>query len=82
MGKGSLKRRRFIIRLKAKRKEKIEKLKKRYLLAETKEEKEKIIEKALRINPNLTRGDFLKSLENFKLEENFFQQKEKEGFQE
>lgn len=59
MGKEGVKRRRFVIKLKQKRREKISKLKERYRATKTKEEKEKIIEKALRINPHLTEEEFL-----------------------
>jgi len=57
MAKESRKRRQFIIKLKRKRKQKIKKLIERY---KAEENKEKIIEKALKINPNLTKEDFLK----------------------
>jgi len=60
MSKESRKRRKFIIKLKQKRKEKIEKLRGKYKLAKNEEEKRKIIEKALKINPNLTEKEFLK----------------------
>jgi len=60
MSKESRKRRKFIIKLKQKRKEKIEKLRGKYNLAKNEEEKRKIIEKALKINPNLTEKEFLK----------------------
>jgi hypothetical protein len=45
-------RRKFLIRKKQKRRKKIKKLKEKYLKAKTKEEKEKIIEKILRIVPH------------------------------
>jgi len=60
MAKESKKRRQFIIKLKRKRKQKIKKLIEKYKAEENKEKKEKIIEKALKINPNLTKEDFLK----------------------
>jgi predicted RNA-binding protein Jag len=60
MSKESRKRRKFIIKLKQKRKKKIKKLREKYKLAKTEEEKRKIIEKALKINPNLTEEEFLK----------------------
>lgn len=61
MAKESLKRRRFIIRKKRKRREKIKKLKEKYLEAKSKEEKEEIIKKALKINPNLN-SDYFENL--------------------
>lgn len=60
MGKEGLKRRRFIIRLKQKKRKKIKKLIEKFRLAKTEEEKKKIIEKALKINPHLTEEEFLK----------------------
>lgn len=59
MGKKNQKRRQFIIKLKQQRRKKIKELKEKYKLAKNETEKEKIIEKALKINPNLTRKDFL-----------------------
>jgi len=59
MAKESTKRRQFKIKLKQKKRLKIKKLRERYKVAKTKEEREKIIEKALRVNPNLTKEDFL-----------------------
>lgn len=56
------KRRQFVIRLKAKRKEEVRKLREAYKRAAGEEEKKRILEKALKINPNLTPKDFLKSL--------------------
>lgn len=50
------------IRKKRKRREKIKKLRKKYFLAKEPKEKEKIIEKMLKINPNLTREKILKTL--------------------
>lgn len=61
MAKKSPRRRKFIIKLKRKRKEKIRKLKEKYLNAKSKEEKEEIIKKALKINPNLN-SDYFENL--------------------
>lgn len=58
--KESLKRRRFIIRLKRKRREKIRKLREKYQKAKTKEEKEKILEKILKIAPHYPIEEILK----------------------
>jgi len=52
MSKESPKRRRFIIRLKRKRKAKIKKLKEKLLKASGPQEKEKIINKILRLSPS------------------------------
>jgi DNA-directed RNA polymerase subunit F len=52
MSKESPKRRRFIIRLKRKRKAKIKKLKEKLLKASDPQEKEKIINKILKISPS------------------------------
>ena len=52
MGKTSIKRRQFKIRIKRKRKEKIKKLKEEHLKAKTKEKKNKIIEKIQKIAPH------------------------------
>jgi len=51
MSKISQKRRRFEIKKRQKRRKKIKKLKQKYLLAKTKEEKEKILEKIKNISP-------------------------------
>ncbi|MCX7779042.1 MAG: hypothetical protein N2259_02255 [Patescibacteria group bacterium] len=59
MGKISKKRRKFLIKLKQARKKKIRKLQEKYILAKNETEREKIIEKALKINPFLTREEFL-----------------------
>lgn len=59
--KESPKRRRFQIRQKQKRREKIKKLKAKYLKAETAQEKEKIIEKILKIAPHYPIEDILKN---------------------
>jgi hypothetical protein len=56
------KRRKFTIRLKAKRKEEIKRLREAYRKAVGEQEKKGILEKALRKNPNLTPEDFLKNL--------------------
>jgi len=53
-------RRKFQIRKKQKRRKKIKKLKEKYLKAKTKEEKEKIIEKILRIAPHYPIENILK----------------------
>jgi hypothetical protein len=53
MGKISPKRRKFEIRKKRKRREKIKKLKEKYFLAKDETEKKKIIEKLKRIVPHL-----------------------------
>ncbi len=65
MGKESPKRRRFKIRQKQKRREKIKKLKEKLKKAQTKEEREKIIEKILKIAPHYYGflEEFLKSIE-------------------
>jgi hypothetical protein len=52
MSKESPKRRRFVIRLKRKRKVKIKKLKEKLLKASGQQEKEKIINKILRLSPS------------------------------
>jgi hypothetical protein len=52
MGKESPKRRRFKIRQKQKRREKIKKLKEKLKKAQTEEERQKIIDKILRIAPH------------------------------
>jgi hypothetical protein len=66
MSKISRKRRRFEIRKKRKIREKIRKLCQRYILTKTKEEKEKIIEKALRVNPFLSQEEFLQLIKKTK----------------
>ena len=45
-----------------KRREKIVKLRKKYLMAQTEEERRKIIEKALRVNPFITEEEFLRPI--------------------
>lgn len=61
--KESPKRRAFKIRQKQKRREKIKKLKQKYLVAKTKEEKEKIIQKILKIAPHYPIEQFLRQQE-------------------
>ena len=51
MSKISVKRRQFEIRKKKKRRLKIQKLKQKYLAAQTKDEKEKILEKIKKASP-------------------------------
>jgi hypothetical protein len=51
MSKISEKRRKFEIKKRQKRRKKLKKLKEKYLLAKSKEEKEKILEKMRRISP-------------------------------
>lgn len=53
------KRRKFVIKIKQKRKEKIKKLKEKYLAAKTEEEKQKILAKVVKINPDLSINQFL-----------------------
>lgn len=60
MGKSSVKRRQFTIRAKRKRKQKIRKLKDRYLEAKSKSEKEKILEKIKKIAPHYPDQEILK----------------------
>jgi len=60
MGKVSVKRRQFEIRAKRKRKQKIKKLKDRYLEAKSKSEKEKILEKIKKIAPHYPDKEILK----------------------
>lgn len=60
MGKESPKKRRFKIKQKQKRRKKIKKLKEKYLKAKTREEKEKIIEKILKIAPHYPIEEILK----------------------
>jgi hypothetical protein len=62
-------RRKFLIRKKQKRRKKIKKLKGKYLKAKTKEEKEKIIEKILRIAPHYPIENVLKLEETQKSNE-------------
>jgi len=53
-------RRKFLIRKKQQRREKMRKLKQKYLKAKTKEEKEKIIDKILKIAPHYPIENILK----------------------
>lgn len=59
MGKESQKRRRFKIRLKQKRKEKIKKLLEKLQLVQDQKERKRILKKIFKINPNLTQDDVL-----------------------
>jgi hypothetical protein len=60
MSKQTPKRRSFEIRKRQKRRKKLKKLKEKYLAAKTKEEKEKIIEKILRLAPTIDIEEWLK----------------------
>lgn len=60
MGKISVKRRQFKIKAKRKRKKKIEELRKKYLKAKNKGEKEKILEKIEKIAPHYPIEEVLK----------------------
>jgi len=60
MGKKSVKRRSFDIKMKRKRKEKIKKLKEKYLKEKSPEEKRKIIEKIKAIAPQYPLKEILK----------------------
>ena len=60
VAKETPRRRRFIIRKKRKIREKIKKLKEKYLKAKEKEEKEKIIDKILKISPHYPIREILK----------------------
>jgi len=60
MSKISPKRRRFEIKKKQRRRKKIRKLKQKYLLAKTKEEKEKILEKIKTLSPHYPFEEILK----------------------
>lgn len=60
MSKQSPKRRSFEIKKKQKRKAKLKALKEKYFLAKTEKEKEKIIEKILKIAPHLKIEEWLK----------------------
>jgi len=64
MSKISQKRRQFEIKRKQKRRKKLKKLKEKYFLAKSKEEKEKIIEKIKRISPHLSIEEFLGKIKN------------------
>ncbi len=60
MAKIKPKRRKFEIQKKQKRKQKIKKLKEKYLTAKNEEEKQKILEKLKRIAPHYPIEEFLK----------------------
>ena len=60
MSKISEKRKRFEIKRKQKRRKKIKKLKEKYKLAKTQKDKEKILEKLLKISPHYPIEEFLK----------------------
>jgi len=60
MSKISQKRRQFLIKLKQKRKKRIKELKEKYLMAKTREEKEKILEKIKKLNPFYPTEEILK----------------------
>ena len=60
MSKISQKRRQFLIKLKQKRRKKIKELKEKYLMAKTKEEKEKILEEIKKLNPFYPTEEILK----------------------
>ncbi len=66
MSKETPKRSQIEIRKKRKRKEKIKKLKEKYLVAQTQEEKQKIIEKILKIAPHYPIAEILKFNESKK----------------
>jgi hypothetical protein len=51
-----------VIRRRRHRREKLRKLRQRYLAASTAEEREKILEKVFRVAPTVTREQFLASL--------------------
>ena len=59
MSKISQKRRKFIIKQKRKRREKIKKLKTKYLLAKNEQEKKKILDKVKKIAPWYPLKEFL-----------------------
>ena len=60
MGKKSVKRRSFDIKMKRKRKEKVKKLKEKYLKEKSPEEKRKIIEKIKTVAPQYPLKEILK----------------------
>jgi len=60
MSKISRKRRQFEIKRRQKRRKKIKKLKEKYLLTKTREEKEKILEKIKKIAPHYPIEEILK----------------------
>ncbi len=53
-----------ILKRKRKRREKIRKLREKYLRAQTEEERRKIIEKALKVNPYITEKEFLEPIKD------------------
>ncbi|MEO0275796.1 MAG: DUF6800 family protein, partial [candidate division WOR-3 bacterium] len=53
-----------LLKRKRKRREKIRKLREKYLKAQTEEERKKIIEKALRVNPYITEKEFLEPIKD------------------
>ena len=59
MGKVSPKRRKFIIKKKRKRREKIKKLRERYFQSQDPKERQKIIEKLKRVAPHLNLEEVL-----------------------
>lgn len=63
MGKGPKRKRTSRIKLKRKRRQKIDKLRRKYKTAKKEEEKKAIVEKALKINPNLTKETFIFSIQ-------------------
>ena len=67
MAKISSKRRSFQIKQRHKRKIKLKKLRLLYLEAKTEQEKEKILEKARRISPYLSKEEFLKPIKEAKI---------------
>ena len=60
MGRISKKRRSFVIKSKRKKKQKIKKLKEKYLSSKSKEEKNKIIDKIQRVSPHYSMKEILK----------------------
>ena len=62
MGKVCDKKRHIRLRIRAKKREKIQKLRQKYLQARTRDERQRILEKALRINPYLTPETFLEPI--------------------
>ena len=62
MAKISPKRRRFLIRKKQNRREKLRKLRTKYVEAKTKTDKDKVLEKVFKIAPHLTKKEFLEPI--------------------
>ncbi|MCD6284055.1 hypothetical protein J7J12_02245 [bacterium] len=62
------------IRKKRKRKEKLRKLREKYKLAKTQDEKDKILEKVWKIAPWISREEFLNSIKQEEKEESSVQQ--------